>query len=827
MIHNFAFFNVQGLCPQTVPSKVPFIENTICSKDLLFVGLSETWLNNHKEAELTVKDFSLFRCDSSRKKKSRGRSTGGVCLYIREDIAASCEVIFSHSSQSVQLLCVYSNIENLAILTVYRQPDDKTNGNPSTANDVIIPLKRAKSVLSALDPVPNIIFGGDFNLPKATWPDGLPKTGCPIEEKTILNALNEFCNEMFMSQYVNVPTHKDGNILDLVFTNNEHLIHDCSVVPVLQSTSHHGIVNVSTSLKVQSTVYDDDKPEPRSKFNSLNFFSDEIEWDSLKKDLSQIDWKKEFNNDDPQEILRKFNHLCYETCRMRVPPRTNKVVNKKSKVERYRRSLTKRRRKITKRLSKCTSQSKRAKITQELLQIEKDLQKSFKESKSYVENKAIDAIKKNSKYFFSYAKKKSKIKSKIGPLLNDNGKLTQRSKEMAEILSDQYVKVFSKPRTVITIPNEKSNETNEISDIHIKPDDLIKAINELSQSAAAGPDGFPALLLKQCKEELSIPLCILWQKSMEKGIVPDKLKRCTITPIHKGGSRSLAANYRPVALTSHVIKIFEKVLRTHIVKFMDQNNLFNPNQHGFRCGRSCLSQLLEQYDLILNILDEDANADVVYLDFSKAFDKVDHAIALQKIKNLGITGKIFQWLKSFLTERKQTVLVNGVKSEPQNVLSGVPQGSVLGPLIFLILIDDIDKNVQNCSVKSFADDTRATKQIKTTEDVASLQDDLERIYTWTNENNMKLNDVKFELLRYGPNQLIKDQTSYTSPLGKKIESKNVVKDLGVLMSNDCTFNEQIVNIIEKAKNISSWILRTFSSQSFKCMITLNSWLYQF
>ena len=129
---------------------------------------------------------------------------------------------------------------------------------------------------------------------------------------------------------------------------------------------------------------------------------------------------------------------------------------------------------------------------------------------------------------------------------------------------------------------------------------------------------------------------------MDKGIVPNELKQSTITPIYKGGSRSLAENYRPVALTSHVIKIFEKVLRAHIIQHLDENNLFNSNQHGFRSGRSCLSQLLEQYDLILNIfvLDEDANADVVYLDFSKAFDKVDHAIVLQKIKQLGIDGKI-------------------------------------------------------------------------------------------------------------------------------------------------------------------------------------------
>ena len=184
-------------------------------------------------------------------------------------------------------------------------------------------------------------------------------------------------------------------------------------------------------------------------------------------------------------------------------------------------------------------------------------------------------------------------------------------------------------------------------------------------------------------------------------------------------------------------------------------------------------------------------ADVIYLDFSKAFDKVDHTIVLCKMKKLGITGKIFHWLKSFLTERKQTVVVNGVKSKPQNVISGVPQGSVLGPLIFLILIGDIDKDVLHSIVKSFADDTRATKLVKTIEDVIRLQEDLQRNYKWTHDNNMKLNSVNFELLWYGKKKLIKDQTNYTSPSGEIINSNNVVKDLGVLISNDCTLKEKI------------------------------------
>ena len=345
-------------------------------------------------------------------------------------------------------------------------------------------------------------------------------------------------------------------------------------------------------------------------------------------------------------------------------------------------------------------------------------------------------------------------------------------------------------------------------------------IDELSSNAAAGMDGFPAILLKKCKIQLSQPLTIFWRKCLDDGYIPPRLKKSIITPIHKGDSRAVPANYRPIALTSHIIKMFEKILRRHVVKFMNDNNLFNENQHGFRSGRSCLSQLLEHFDQILDLLESGGNVDVIYLDFSKAFDKLDFKIVLRKIKAMGIDGRVFDWIKSFLTERTQQVSVNGILSDPAAVISGVPQGSVLGPLLFLILIADIDAEVIHAIVKSFADDTRAMKGINTKEDVATLQRELEKIYKWSDDNNMGLNDKKFEGMRLGPDEAIKSETSYTSPSGKVIEMKDTVKDLGVLMSDDCTFKANIDKVIDKAKNISSWVLRTFKTRQEKPMLLL-------
>ena len=175
--------NVQGLAPQTVHSKVPFISDLIVHDKQLFIGLSETWLKNHKEAELAIEGYTIFRCDSARKRSRRGRETGGTAFYVRDDIAITSEPIVKHSSESVQLLCLYSKVENLAVACLYRQPDDKAHGHPSTPNDLRVALNKLVSGLAGLNPAPDIILGGDFNLPHVSWPEGI----CQKEPQSMKN----------------------------------------------------------------------------------------------------------------------------------------------------------------------------------------------------------------------------------------------------------------------------------------------------------------------------------------------------------------------------------------------------------------------------------------------------------------------------------------------------------------------------------------------------------------------------------------------------------------------------------------------------------------
>ena len=264
--------------------------------------------------------------------------------------------------------------------------------------------------------------------------------------------------------------------------------------------------------------------------------------------------------------------------------------------------------------------------------------------------------------------------------------------------------------------------------------------------------------------------------------------------------------------------MFEKIIRNHLLQFFEDNNILNHTQHGFRKGRSCISQLIAHVEKILEDLEKGKNVDVVYLDFCKAFDKLDFNILLLKLKKYGICNKLGRWLHSFLIDRQQFVSIQGCRSLLRIVLSGVPQGSVLGPLLFIIFVNDVDKDITSAFLSSFADDTRVGFGIKNVSDATILQTDLNSVYSWAEENSMTLNSSKFELLQYGKMK-IDSVYSYTDSNGKDIESKENVKDLGIYMSSNSDFTFHIDTIISKVNGLTSWALRSFKSRSADFILT--------
>ena len=361
------------------------------------------------------------------------------------------------------------------------------------------------------------------------------------------------------------------------------------------------------------------------------------------------------------------------------------------------------------------------------------------------EHVAVSKIKVDPKHFFRYAKRYSICKQEVGPLLNPlNNTLTDNKYEMCCLLVNQFNSV---PKQTSEIKDPVtfflSHTTREddlfLTYITLSNSIIIEAIKELSPNSAVGPDGIPDSLLINCAVEIAPALKIIFSHFLSSSLIPTSFKEAGIIPIFKSGDKSLHSNYRPISLTSVLSRVIEKNIRKQVLTFLSHRGYLNNTQHGFRSGRYCLSALLDVYDNIMHMINNKSTVDMIYLDFSKAFDKLHHGILLHKLRDLGITGRLELWFFHFLNNRQHYVRIPGGISQPHPVLSGVPQGTVLSPLLLLIMIIDIDKGISPSSkLVSFADDTRVYSCINDIEKCDQLQIDLNSVYDWAHVNNMFL-----------------------------------------------------------------------------------------
>jgi hypothetical protein len=277
-------------------------------------------------------------------------------------------------------------------------------------------------------------------------------------------------------------------------------------------------------------------------------------------------------------------------------------------------------------------------------------------------------------------------------------------------------------------------------------------LEKLDGNKAPGPDNIHPLILKRCAISCSVPLTMIFKKSLEEGKLPSDWLQANVTPIFKKGCTLEPGNHRPISVTSIPCKVLEMLIRSNLEENLYENGLINKKQHGFVRRKGCHTNLLETLDFLTRAVEEGHPVDMLFLDFLKAFDKVPHAMLLTKLRAYGINSTTLKWIQSFLAGRVQRVVLGEGKSDWIPVTSGVPQGSVLGPLLFVLYINDLADNLQG-ECKLYADDTKLFRRVKSQEDCKSLQSDLDALHKWTIDWKLHLNLSKCKAMHIGRKNL--------------------------------------------------------------------------
>ena len=346
-----------------------------------------------------------------------------------------------------------------------------------------------------------------------------------------------------------------------------------------------------------------------------------------------------------------------------------------------------------------------------------------------------------------------------------------------------------------------------MKNINISTEGVYKLLKNQHPHKATGPDEIPAFIIRAAASQLAPILARIYQHTHDHGEIPQDWRDVLVVPIFKKGERHIAANYRPVSLTSISCKILEHIIHSNIMKHFDTNKILTDTQHGFRKNRSTESQLLVTVQEIVKRLATGSQVDIILLDFAKAFDKVPHSRLLHNLEYYGIDQATIKWIKSFLENRNQNVVLDGVISSSAQVLSGVPQGSVLEPLLFLAYINDMPETINHSETLLFADDTILFRKINNTKDSDLLQQDLSALERWENEWQMSFNPTKCIVIRVSPSKTKPVLPTHYQLHGHTLEVVEASKYLGVTITNDLSWDRHIDNVAAKGNRTLGCIRR--------------------
>ena len=738
------------------------------------VGITESWISTDTvdfEGEYELSGYKMF------KKDRIGKKGGGVLMYVKEGLnPIDCELATEHEMLGIMLKSLK---RELYVYLVYRPP-----------HQAIEKDKSLYSYLSTIIKNKLCIIAGDFNCPKVDW----KHRTADLEGRQLI----DFASDELLTQWVNEAT-RGNNILDLVFSSEDDMISNLKIEEKLGKSDHNIVkFEINTNFTIRKTSFI--KPD----FRNANF-------ERLRTEVNRIEKISKTNVEDKWNSLKNTYKTIRNDCVQQKHTRSNKPEQPKW----FNNSIAKEigERQKAYKLSKIYPTQENVKVhKQQCRKVDRIIRKSKLEN----EQRIAAAAKTNPKVFYAHVNSRKPIKSTIGPLKDRQGNMISSDEGMADLLNEYFASVYTEEdlQQIPSVPIlYQGNEP--LRKINITVERVREKIKKLNASKSPGPDELYPREIKEVEKELAPHLHDIYKTSLEQRKAVSDWKLQNITPLFKKGSKDDPGNHRPVSLTSVPGKMLESIIAEDITEHLESSNLITDSQHGFRRGRSCLTNLLEFFHDIFSLYDKSRAVDILYLDFKKAFDKVPHKRLMAKVRSYGIIDEVGDWIEDWLTGRKQRVVINGSSSTWRDVSSGVPQGSVLGPLLFIIYINDLDQGTIS-KISKFADDTKIGINANDIKAVENLQEDLKRIGEWSEIWQMPFNLDKCKVMHIGQRNV---EAKYKL-LGKELEICNEEKDLGVIITNDLKPSKQCIVVEKKAQKILGYIKRQFTSRKEETILTL-------
>ena len=727
-----------------------------------FIFVTECWCNDQiSDAFLSLTGYELQqRLDRADTAGGRG---GGIVIYTKIGL----ETLTLDKQVDFEQYGVFK-AEDVTFYVIYRPPN---GGQPSI--DGLSELIQNAGKASVLV--------GDFNVPEIDWELGTSGG----RTRNLLAA----ADEAMMEQMVDFPTHIRGNTLDLILTNIPERISDVEDIGRLGHSDH---VMLMAKVEVSSKSATQGKEQ-------LDWAR--ADWDSMRDRVAEVDWGRELEGVETEEAWSIFKEKIHQAVRDTVPVRKRRNPNRPA-------WLTQNVLRAIRRKKRLWRRARDGVEVEEYREEEKRVRNLIRAAKKNFEKRLADGAGKDGvkkRQFFSYVRQRTKTRPSIGPLKDKDGNIVREDQDMATLLNSFFASTFTR-EDLNQIPQPTVFPGPPVETIQITEAKVRAGIRKLKKGSAAGPDSLGPQLLQELMEVIIRPLTSIMKSSLEEGTVPTDWRTANVTPIFKKGVKSSPGNYRPVSLTTVCCRLMETMIKEEVVAHLDRHQLIRRSQHGFMRGRSCTSNLLSFLEKVTEAADRGEAMDIVFLDFAKAFDKVPTQRLLRKVRAHGIAGDLYRWIEAWLSERRQRVVLNGKSSNWEAVLSGVPQGSVLGPLLFLIFINDLDDVAETVEIiRKFADDTKIAQSIRGNADRLRMQEALDNLTGWANQWGMQFNITKCKVMHVGRNNPRHEYTMNGQALGTTEEER----DLGVIMTKNLKPAAQCAKAAKTANMVLGQITRSF------------------